>query len=135
MSTATAKSTVNPIMSIDYDRPQEALASLIGGKCTAEEYAQWQEGREAMLRAQAARQSRAAGRLTTRVSEKGGVSVYGLGRWPVTLYREQWARLFEAREAIEAFVAANLPLLRSKEAKAQEAKSAETAAAAPAEIG
>jgi len=39
-----------------------------------------------------------------RVSEKGGVSVYGLGRFPVTLYKEQWLRLLAMSEEIRAFI-------------------------------
>jgi hypothetical protein len=50
-------------------------------------------------------ESRKPGRLEFRVSEKGGVSVYGLGRFPVTLYCEQWERLLEAADALRAFLA------------------------------
>ena len=39
-----------------------------------------------------------------RVSEKGGVSVYGLGRFPVTLYKEQWGRLLDMSDEIRAFI-------------------------------
>jgi hypothetical protein len=39
-----------------------------------------------------------------RVSEKGGVSVYGLGRFPVTLYKEQWVRLLDMADEIRAFI-------------------------------
>jgi hypothetical protein len=39
-----------------------------------------------------------------RVSEKGGVSVYGLGRFPVTLYREQWLRLLDMADEIRTFI-------------------------------
>lgn len=39
-----------------------------------------------------------------RVSDKGGVSVYGLGRYPVTLYKEQWLRLLDMAEEIRAFI-------------------------------
>ena len=45
-----------------------------------------------------------AGNLEFKVSEKGGVSVYGLGRFPVTLYAEQWEKLLEAAEELRAFV-------------------------------
>lgn len=41
--------------------------------------------------------------LTLKVSEKGGVSLYGLGRWPTTLYREQWAKVLDHGPAIRAF--------------------------------
>jgi len=50
-----------------------------------------------------------------RVSEKGGVSVYGLGRFPVTLYKEQWLKLLDMAEAIRAFIAQNEAKLKTKE--------------------
>ena len=53
-------------------------------------------------------------RITMKVSEKGGLSVYGLGRFPVTLYRSQWERLFAAQAEIEAFIKANASLLAVK---------------------
>jgi hypothetical protein len=48
--------------------------------------------------------TRKAGKLEFRVSEKGGVSVYGLGRFPVTLYAEQWEKLLDAADELRAFV-------------------------------
>ena len=48
--------------------------------------------------------TRKAGRLEFRVSDKGGVSVYGLGRFPVTLYCEQWERLLAAAGELSAFI-------------------------------
>jgi len=45
-----------------------------------------------------------AGRLSFKVSEKGGVSVYGLGRFPVTLYAEQWEKLLSAADELRSFV-------------------------------
>lgn len=57
--------------------------------------------------------------VTMKVTEKGGLSVYGLGRFPVTLYRGQWERLLAAKEEIEAFIETNKALLSVKdEAKA-----------------
>ena len=50
-------------------------------------------------------ETRKPGKLEFRVSEKGGVSVYGLGRFPVTLYCEQWERLLAAVEELRAFIA------------------------------
>lgn len=47
---------------------------------------------------------RRSGALEFRVGEKGGVSVYGLGRFPVTLYYEQWTRLLDAGEKLRAFL-------------------------------
>jgi hypothetical protein len=52
--------------------------------------------------------------LKLKVSEKGGVSVYGLGRFPVTLYKEQWARLLDAADAIRAFIKAHDGQLKAK---------------------
>lgn len=49
-----------------------------------------------------------------KVSAKGGVSVYGLGRWPVTLYQSQWATLLGKAEAIKAFIAAHASELAVK---------------------
>ena len=48
--------------------------------------------------------SRRGGQLDFRVGEKGGVSVYGLGRFPVTLYYEQWIRLLDASKELRAFL-------------------------------
>jgi hypothetical protein len=53
--------------------------------------------------------------VSFKVSEKGGVSVYGLGRFPVTLYKEQWAKLLDLSDQIKAFIAENEPQLKSKE--------------------
>jgi hypothetical protein len=57
----------------------------------------------------------AKGQLSIRVSEKGGVSVYGLGRFPVTLYKEQWAKLLASAEQIATFIKENDHLLKKKE--------------------
>ncbi len=45
-----------------------------------------------------------SGELEFRIGEKGGVSVYGLGRFPVTLYYEQWTRLLDAGDKLRAFL-------------------------------
>lgn len=50
---------------------------------------------------------RRSGSLEFRVGEKGGVSVYGLGRFPVTLYYEQWIRLLDAASDLRAFLEEN----------------------------
>lgn len=49
-----------------------------------------------------------------KVSEKGACSVYGLGKWPVTLYATQWERLFDHADAIKAFLAENASRLARK---------------------
>ena len=53
--------------------------------------------------------------LSLKISEKGGLSVYGLGRFPVTLYKEQWLRLLDMADAIRAFIDDNQSSLKSKE--------------------
>ena len=53
--------------------------------------------------------------LSLKVSEKGGVSVYGLGRFPVTLYKEQWKKLLDMTEEIRNFIEANDSQLKTKE--------------------
>ena len=55
------------------------------------------------------------GVMEFRVSEKGGVSVYGLGRFPVTLYYEQWTRLLGAGEDLKKFLEDNKSKLKLKE--------------------
>jgi hypothetical protein len=63
----------------------------------------------AALKAQATRS------ISIKVSEKGGVSVYGLGRFPVTLYKEQWAKLLEIADDIRAFLKEHDAQLKTKE--------------------
>ena len=50
------------------------------------------------------KEGRRSGSLEFRVGEKGGVSVYGLGRFPVTLYYEQWIRLLDAAPQLRTFL-------------------------------
>jgi hypothetical protein len=57
---------------------------------------------------------RRTGSLEFRVSEKGGVSVYGLGRFPVTLYYEQWTRLLDQTDNLRAFLEENKAKLKLK---------------------
>jgi len=61
--------------------------------------------------------SRKRGSLEFKVGEKGGVSVYGLGRFPVTLYYEQWVRLLEAADNLRSFLEENKSRLKLKDAK------------------
>ena len=63
----------------------------------------------AALKAQATRA------ISMKVSEKGGVSVYGLGRFPVTLYKEQWAKLLDLADDIRGFIKAHETELKAKE--------------------
>jgi hypothetical protein len=60
------------------------------------------------------KQARRAGNLEFRVSEKGAVSVYGMGRFPVTLYYEQWVRLLESADKLREFLEENKPKLKMK---------------------
>jgi hypothetical protein len=53
--------------------------------------------------------------VSLKVSEKGGVSVYGLGRFPVTLYKEQWTKLLDMGEDIRTFIRENEDKLKTKE--------------------
>jgi hypothetical protein len=58
---------------------------------------------------------KSAGDLTLKISEKGGLSVYGLGRFPVTLYKEQWRKLLGKAAEIETFLSENDAHLKSKD--------------------
>lgn len=68
------------------------------------------------LRAEnAALKKPSSGRVFLKVSEKGGLSVYGLGRFPVTLYREQWEKLLGLSDDIRSFIRDNDETLKKKE--------------------
>jgi hypothetical protein len=68
------------------------------------------------LRAENARLKKSASKgVSLKVSEKGGVSVYGLGRFPVTLYKEQWTKLLDMADDIRAFIRDNESALKAKE--------------------
>jgi len=58
---------------------------------------------------------RKPGELRLKVSEKGGLSIYGLGRFPVTLYKEQWTRLLDYADEIREFLKANDQQLKAKQ--------------------
>jgi len=53
--------------------------------------------------------------ISFKVSEKGAVSVYGLGRFPVTLYKEQWDRLLASSDQLKVFITDNIEKLKIKE--------------------
>ena len=53
--------------------------------------------------------------ITMKVSEKGALSVYGMGRFPVTLYKEQWLKLLDMSDDIRAFIATNEGKLKTKD--------------------
>ena len=56
----------------------------------------------------------AAAGISMEVSEKGALSIYGMGRFPVTLYKEQWLKLLDLSDDIRAFIAANESQLKTK---------------------
>jgi len=56
-----------------------------------------------------------SGAISMKVSEKGAVSVYGLGRFPVTLYQEQWLKLLGLNEELKGFIEENKSRLKVKE--------------------
>ena len=70
---------------------------------------------ERLRQENAALKNRKAPPTSLKVSEKGAVSVYGLGRFPVTLYKEQWAKLLDMAHEIRAFIKDNDAKLKSKE--------------------
>lgn len=62
------------------------------------------------------KESGAKGRdISMKVSQKGALSVYGLGRFPVTLYKEQWAKLLERKDELLQFIADHQDELKTKE--------------------
>jgi hypothetical protein len=69
---------------------------------------------ERLRQENAALKKGAASGLRLKVSEKGALSVYGMGRFPVTLYKEQWLKLLNISDDIRAFIAANEGQLKSK---------------------
>ncbi len=82
----------------------------VAGKLTLE-----QQLANALAENEALKAAKTAGRtLGLKVGPSGGLSVYGLGRFPVTLFREQWKKLLAFRPEIEAFIIANDHLLKTK---------------------
>ena len=69
---------------------------------------------ERLRKENAALKKSAATGITMKISEKGGLSIYGMGRFPVTLYKEQWLTLMDMSAEIRAFIAANEGQLKSK---------------------
>ena len=55
------------------------------------------------------------GTLSMKVSEKGALSIYGMGRFPVTLYKEQWTKLLSIADEIKQFIVDNDARLKTKE--------------------
>jgi len=76
--------------------------------------------KEAMLAKIAALETKLAAatkprKLTMKVSDKGAISVYGFGKWPITLYRQQMERLLDSADDIRAFIVANADNLSVKD--------------------
>jgi len=69
---------------------------------------------EQLRKENAALKKGAATGITMKVSEKGGLSIYGMGRFPVTLYKEQWLKLLDLSDDIRTFIAANEGQLKTK---------------------
>jgi len=67
------------------------------------------------LRSENAALKKGASGIRMKVSEKGAVSIYGMGRFPVTLYKEQWLKLLDMSADIRAFIAANESQLKTKD--------------------
>ena len=83
---------------------EEILAKLQAGELSVEQASQQLAALEKPNR----------GQLSCKVSDKGAVSVYGMGRFPVTLYMEQWERLLGYGDEIKSFIAANSTKLKRK---------------------
>lgn len=64
---------------------------------------------------EALKNKKSGGALSMKVSEKGALSVYGMGRFPVTLYKEQWLKLLGIAEELKTFIAENDSRLKNKE--------------------
>ena len=74
-----------------------------------------QDELERLRKENAALKKGASSSIRMKVSEKGAVSIYGMGRFPVTLYREQWLKLLDMSAEIRAFIAANEAQLKRKD--------------------
>jgi hypothetical protein len=70
---------------------------------------------ERLRKENAALKKGASSAVRLKVSEKGAVSVYGMGRFPVTLYKEQWLKLLDRSDDIRAFIAASETKLKAKD--------------------
>ena len=89
------------------------LNGVVMAEETAEEKLARLEAENKVLREQM--DQRKPGQLRLKVSEKGALSVYGLGRFPVTLYKEQWRRLLDISDEMKTFLKDNDKLLKGKE--------------------
>ena len=90
-----------------------ALGSRPAGKAMSDEDMKAELDR--LRNENAALKKGASSSLRLKVSEKGALSVYGMGRFPVTLYKEQWLKLLGVSDEIRAFIAANDAQLKAKD--------------------
>ena len=97
------------LLSLEYNRPESEFVE--GGEMAEPTY----EELKAKVAELEKKTTRRTGELDFKVGEKGGVSVYGLGRFPVTLYYEQWMKLFEATPRLREFLEENKSKLKLKE--------------------
>jgi len=74
-----------------------------------------QDELERLRRENAALKKGTSSGVRIKVSEKGALSIYGMGRFPVTLYKEQWLKLLDMSDEIRAFIAANEGQLKAKD--------------------
>ena len=70
---------------------------------------------ERLRKENAALKKEASSSIRMKVSEKGALSIYGMGRFPVTLYKEQWLKLLDMADDIRAFIAAHEGELKAKD--------------------
>jgi hypothetical protein len=111
--------TTNPLANCT--TKEEVLAKVAAAEASVDQAVAWMEA-----------QGNQKYRLTFKVAEKGGISVYGLQRqYPVTLYQEQWDALFAIVDQLKAFMAKSetQKLSKANQAKAKAAKAMDKAAA------
>ncbi len=96
--------------------PTQAAAPIVDG-ATPEQSAMQAEIARLQAENAALRTSAKSQTLSLRISDKGGVSVYGLGKFPITLYKEQWRKLLALATYILEFIDAHEGQLKSKESK------------------
>jgi hypothetical protein len=105
----------NPTLSANALCPAIAVDWIVNttGKTMSDE--QMKAELERLRSENAALKKGASSPVRMKVSEKGAVSVYGMGRFPVTLYKEQWLKLLDMAPDIRAFIAANEAQLKTKD--------------------
>ena len=103
-ATASAKSTNRVILSPDMT-VQQAMAHVASGAVPVEAYLEWDAERVKLIESRARSASAGPRALSCKVSEKGGLSVYGLqARFPVTLYAGQWEKLAQFMPTLIEFI-------------------------------